>query len=97
MWVYKLLSISLIVLTLLFVILWLIRFMGIGSRAFRGVLKGIIRYFLPSSFVSIVVSGLCLMVQAPTYAIIVAFSASFIGTALILLGNDEDNDKFRKL
>ena len=97
MWAYKLLSILFIVLALSFVILWLIRFTGTGTRAFRGVLKGLIRYFLPSSLVSIVVSGLCLVVHAPTYAILVAFSASFIGTALILLGNDEDNDKFRKL
>lgn len=97
MWAYKLFSILLIVLTLSFVILWLIRFMGIGTRAFKVLLKGIIRYFLPSSLVSILVSGLCLIVQSPTYAIVVAFSASFIGTSLILLGNDEDNDKFRKL
>ena len=75
MWAYKLLSILLIVLTLSFVILWLIRFMGIGTGAFRGLLKGIIRYFLPSSLVSIVVSGLCLIVQSPMYVIVIAFGS----------------------
>jgi hypothetical protein len=71
--------------------------MGISTKAFGGLFKGSIRYFLPSSLISIIVSGLCLMVQAPIIVIVVASLSSFIGTVLILLGNDEDNDKFRKL
>lgn len=96
-WAYKLLLILVIVGVLSFIILWLIRFTIVGTKAFGGLQKGVIRYFLPSSLISMVASGLCLLVQAPIGVIIIAFLASFIGVTLILLGNDEDNDKFRKL
>ena len=69
----------------------------VGGKAFGGFRKAVNRYFLIGSLVSTVIAGICVAIQAPKSVTVIAFFASFIGTVFIFLGNDEDNDSFRKL
>lgn len=97
MWAFKLLLILLLFCIVCQVLIFTIGFIFAGKKSFDGFSKGARRYSLSSSIVALTVAGLCLMVQAPTVVTLIAFFASFIGTIFILLGNDEDNDQFRKL
>jgi hypothetical protein len=97
MWAFKLFLILLVLGVLFQVLIFVFNFIFAGKKILGGFRKGTIRYFLPSSLVSITVSGLCLLAQAPIVVVLVAFFASFIGVTFILLGNDEDNDQFKKL
>jgi hypothetical protein len=97
MWIFKLFLALLAFGIICQVLIYGIEFIFAGKKSFDGFRKGVRRYSLSSSIVSLTVAGLCLMVQAPIFVTLVAFFASFIGTTFILLGNDEDNDQFRKL
>ena len=74
-----------------------IEFFLVGKKSFDGFRRGVKRYSLPSSMVSMAVAALCMIVGAPIGITFVMFFASFVVTIFILLGNDEDSDQFRKL
>lgn len=97
MWAFKLFLTLLLLGIVCQVLIFSIDFIFAGKKSFDGFRKGVSRYSLSSSIVSVTVAGLCLIVQAPIVITIIAFFASFIGTIFILLGNDEDNDQFTKL
>jgi len=97
MWALKLFLTLLVLYIVCQALVFGIGFIFAGKKSFDGFRKGVRRYSLPSSIVSVTVVGICLMVQAPTVVTLIAFFASFIGTIFILLGSDEDNDQFRKL
>jgi len=97
MWAFNLFLILLVLGIICQLLIFSINFIFAGKKSFDGFRKGIRRCSLSSSIVSLTVVGICLMAQAPTFVTLIAFFASFIGTIFILLGNDEDNDQFRKL
>lgn len=97
MWAFKLFLTLILFSIVCQVLIFSIDFIFAGKKSFDGFRKGVRRYSLSSSIVSVTIAGLCLMVQAPIVVTLIAFFASFIGTIFVLLGNDEDNDQFRKL
>jgi hypothetical protein len=97
MWAFKLFLTLLILGIMCQLLIFIINFVCAGRKSFDGFRKGVRRHSLFSSIVSVTVAGLCLVVQAPMIVTVVAFFASFVSTIFILLGNDEDNDHFRKL
>jgi len=97
MWAFELFLVLLVLGIIYQVLVFSINFIYAGKKGFDGFHKGVRRYFLSSSIVSLTIAGLCLILQTPIFVTLILFFASFIGTIFILLGNDEDNDQFRKL
>ncbi|PSB53470.1 hypothetical protein [Chamaesiphon polymorphus] len=97
MWALELLAIVLAISIGCQLLIFTLNFIFAGNKIIGGFLKGVKRHFLSSLIISLIVTGVCLLVRVPKHVAICAFFASFIGMIFILLGNDNDNDMFRKL
>jgi hypothetical protein len=97
MWAVNLLLILLVIFILCQVLIWTVGFILAGKKSFGGFRKGLKRHSLSSSMIATTTAGVFLAVQAPAIVVCIAFFASFISAIFILLGNDEDNNQFRKL
>lgn len=97
MWAFNLLLLLLLLGIVYQVLMFVAGILFAGKKSIDGFRKGMKRHFLPSSLVSVATAGVCLIVQVPMVVTLVIFLTAFLGTAFVRLGNDEDNDQFRKL
>ncbi|WP_373542958.1 hypothetical protein [Chamaesiphon sp.] len=97
MWALELLAIVLAISIGCQLLIFTLNFIFAGNKVIGGFIKGIKRHFVSSLIISLIVTGVCWLVRVPKHVAIFAFLASFIGTIFILLGNDNDNDMFKKL